>query len=265
MAVNKLIKYFKLFLLFVKINYLRSMEYRINFVSAFLPSVLYSLGYLVFMGSILDRVPSVSGWDFDKMLLLFAVGQFIYYTQWIFYRSSLAEFSQSVNDGSFDAVAKLPVNTRFMVSFRKQAPNVVVPFVFALLLFIYALRNTTLLIPDVLIFLFLIACGFLIYYNICFTFATLAFYIIDADDLLWFADDITRFGSYPLEIFPPLARAFLLYIVPVMFLAYIPVTALIGIFHWETVFLSIAMVAATTLVSQKFWQMGLRHYSSASS
>jgi len=259
------IKYLKILWLFFRINYLRAMEYRLNFFTAFLPAFFYSVGYLVFMGAILSRVPSVSGWDLDKMLLLFAVSQFVHYTQWIFYRVSLERFSESIRDGSFDSIAKLPINPRFVSSFRVQSPSAIIPFQFSVALFFYSIRNISIGPLDTILFLILLFCGFFIYYNISFALISLAFFIVDADDLLWFADDITRFGSYPLEIYPAAAQFILTFVIPVMLLVYVPTTALMGMVNWTMVIATMVMTVVTWLVSQKIWQLGLKHYSSASS
>ena len=105
----KITKYLRLFLLFTKINYLRAMEYRIDFLSGIITPLCYSLGYLTFIKVILSQTPQIASWDFNGMLLLFATSQLLYYGAWLLYRNSLDDFSDSVRDGSFDLLAKLPV------------------------------------------------------------------------------------------------------------------------------------------------------------
>lgn len=263
--VRKALRYIKLFLLFARINFLWSLEYRVDFLLGFIPSLFYTIGYLFFIGAILGRTPAIVGWNFDQMLLMFATSQLIYYAAWLLYRYSLEDFIDSIRDGSFDFVAKLPINIRFAVSTRWQAPSMIISFLITLGLVIYSLRNIVIDWQGLVLYVFLLVCGFWIYYNIIFFLSTFVFWIVDASDLIWFADDITRFGSYPLKVFPDLLGLVFVSIIPVMLLIYVPVTALLNMLDWRLVAMSLVMVVVTTVVSEKFWQKGLRHYSSASS
>jgi ABC-2 type transport system permease protein len=141
----------------------------------------------------------------------------------------------------------------------------IISFLGTILLVIYSVRNVDVSFWGVLLYVFLLICAFLIYYNIIFFLVTFAFWIIDASDLVWFADDLTRFGTYPLKVYPALLGLIFLTVIPVMLLVYVPVTALLNFLDWKTVVASLIMVVVTSIVSEKFWQVGLRHYSSASS
>ena len=88
------------------------IEYRADFITAILGTGFYTLGYLVFMGAILKQVPSLYGWNFDNMLLLFSVSQLIFYISWAFYRYSLSGFFKSIKDGTFDFILKSPLNRK---------------------------------------------------------------------------------------------------------------------------------------------------------
>lgn len=258
-------KYFKIYGELLKMNYMRAMEYRIDFISTLLPTLIYSVGYLIFLNVILSKVPTIGGWDTDKMLLIFSLEQLDFYLAWIFYKRSLEVFFESIRDGSFDFVVKLPFSTRFITSFKEHALDVVLPAGFAVFLLIYSLRNTVVSIPILLLAFVLFLCGAVILYNLTFAVAAIAFWTVDAKDLTDLMDDVTSFSRYPAEVYPGPIVFLLSVVIPVMMLAYVPATALLSALNWRLGGLSVVMVGVTYLVSDLVWKKGLRHYSSASS
>lgn len=264
MATN-LKKYLKLFLLFTRLNHLKAMEYRVNFWTALLSPLLYSVGYLIFINVLLAKTPNINGWNFDQMILLFACGQLFYYSAWVFYRAALETFASSVRDGSFDFVLKTPINSRFNVSFREQRLNIIIPFILSIFVLIYSARNMDVSLISIVLFLILFILGLIIYYNFIFTLITLTFWVIDSDELLWFGDDSIRFGSYPMSIYPTFFGLLLLTLIPIMLVIYVPATAFMGILDYKLAILSPVMVVVSWKISQFIWTKGLKEYSSASS
>jgi len=258
-------KYIKLFLILLKINFLREMEYRINFIAVLIPAGFYCLGYTLMIWTILNKVPNIAGWNFSQMLMLFSVGQFSYYLTWVLYRVSLDYFPLSIKKGDFDSIVKQPVSTRFMVSFLKQRIDVSVPMIGAVLIFAYAVSVFGVNFTNLFLFFLLLISGEIILYNFMFTAASLSFWIIEIDGLISLIDDVVGYGSYPLSIFPGPVAIFLTLIVPAIIIVYVPATAFMGILDWKLGFLSGMMVFVSWFVSQKIWHAGLRRYSSASS
>ncbi|MDP1743495.1 MAG: ABC-2 family transporter protein [Candidatus Amesbacteria bacterium] len=264
-TVSKLVRYIRIFIILAKINYLKAMEYRLDFFSAVLPTGMYSAGYIVFINLIFSKVPSVSGWTFDQMLILFAVEQFFYYSGWIFYRGSIDHFPALIRDGTFDFVSKLPINTRFMVSFREQSPDILIPFFGSILVVVYASRNLNPSFVGVSLFVLFVLLGIIMLYNVLFTLASLSFWTTEADELVSLVDEVYGFGKYPLKIFPNFVGLFLLTIIPAVLMVYVPSSILMGIFDSKLITLFIVVLFVSWIISEKVWQAGLRHYSSASS
>lgn len=263
--VNSFKRYLKIFLIFIKMNYLKMLEYRADFFMAFVATAFYSLGYIAFLLAIFNQVSDVSGWDFDKMLTIFSVSQMMFYLSWTFFRYSLSNFHYAIREGNLDSILKLPLKPRFTVTFKDHNTDFPLPFVMALGLFFYSLRNTTLEIQNIFLFLVLLICGFIILYNIFFIFASFSFWIVEGQDLVSLFDEIFSFSRYPKTIFPPAASYFLLTIIPILLMVYVPVTALLNILDWQLGVLAIIMVFVSYYLSEKIWHAGLRHYSSASS
>lgn len=264
MVIN-IFRYLKIFFLLVKVNYLKALEYRVDFFSAILPTGMYSLAFITFVYSVMSKTSSIYGWNFDQMLVLFATEQLFYYTGWMFYRRSINTFSTLIRNGTMDMILKTPVNSRFLASFRDQSPEIIIPISGAVAVLFYAARNIALTPGNIILFIIFIIIGVILLYNVLFTMASLSFWTTEADEFVQFTDEILSFGRYPLQIFPGFIGILLLTVIPAILMVYVPATALIGILDLKMIPLSITVLVLTTIVSQKIWHLGLRHYSSASS
>jgi ABC-2 type transport system permease protein len=85
---------------------------------------------------------------------------------------------------------------------------------------------------------------------------------------MWFDRMIATFGNYPFSILPLAARAFLTYLLPVAFVAYLPAAVLTGRVASTGVpeWLAYASPAAGPLLyilARYAWYRALRHYESA--
>ena len=258
-------KIFKVYLTLVKMNYMKAMEYRLDLLSTLLPTMTYSLGYLVFLKVILSKIPTIAGWDLDKMLLIFGLEQLSFYIAWIFYKKSLEVFYLSIRDGTFDFTIRLPINSKFITSFREHSFDVIPPTFFAIALIVYSLRNTDLSIPGIALGTFLFICGSIILYNLTFAIASIAFLTVEAKDLTDLFNELTSFARYPLAVYPGPMIFVLLFIIPALLFAYVPATVILSMIDWKLVIISISMVFLTHIISNYAWQAGLRRYSSASS
>lgn len=263
--VTKFLHYLNIYKLFTKFNYLRALEYRADFFLALIATSMHTAGYLLFMGAILNQVPSVAGWTFDRMLTLFAVNQIMIYLTWGTFRFSLSQFPDDIMKGAFDFILKQPINPRFNISFRRQGTDLPLPLIVAGGITLYAVRDISFNPINTFLFLFLFICGFIILYNLLFSMMSLVFWIIEGEDLMATVEETFSYSRYPMEIFPTPARAFFLLVIPVLLMIYLPVTALLDIFDWKLGLLTIIMVLVSFIISQKIWHAGLRRYSSASS
>lgn len=264
LAIN-IRRYSKIYSFFVKINYLQAIEYRANFVASIIGPLLYGASYILVLNTIINKVPNIAGWSFYQLLTLFSVSQVIYFLSWFFYRPSLGNLPSLVRVGKFDSVAKLPIDTKFLVSFKFQSISSIIPVLLWLAVVVYSLRYLSISLPAMLLFVLFITCGLIILYNITFFAAATCFWIIEADDLVGLIEDVRDFSAYPIKIFPSAVQIVLIFIIPTLLILYVPATAIMNILDWRLAAVSIIMAIVTFIFSNKVWNAGLRHYSSASS
>ena|SRR3989344_2287302 len=265
LMATKIIRHIKIFTHLSKINFLTSLEYRINFITLLIPTGLYSAGYLFFLKSIISKIPVVAGWDFNMLLLLFAGDQFIYYAGWYLFRDSLRFFTEGVKHGDFDQVLKLPVNARFISSFRHQQAHNLLAFLIPIIICVYASRLLNFTPWQLLIFFISLLLGLGIMYNLFFIIASLSFWITETEDVEDLFDETSSLSKYPAEVFPRWLAFIFIFIFPLLVVAYIPTAVLLNKLNVLSIIICILMFFITFILSQKIWHAGLRRYSSASS
>jgi ABC-2 type transport system permease protein len=72
-------------------------------------------------------------------------------------------------------------------------------------------------------------------------------------------------GRYPVTIYRSWVRALLTFVVPVAFVTTFPASALLGRLDQTTALIGIGFATAFFIVSNRFWNFAVSHYSSASS
>jgi ABC-2 type transport system permease protein len=74
------------------------------------------------------------------------------------------------------------------------------------------------------------------------------------------------FGRYPLDIYNPLIRFLLSWIIPFGFAAFYPSAKLLGHTEYDGVFLALPVVASVSVIlAILLWNRGVRNYSSTGS
>lgn len=265
LLVSKFLRYLRIFYLYARMSYLRALEYRLNFVFNYLATVMHNIGYIVFIGAVLSQVPTVVGWTFDNMLTLFAVNQFVVYLTWAIFYESIVLFPSLIKTGDLDQLLKLPINSRFTVSVFHHNADLPLPLLTTLGVMIYSLRNAPVEFHNVLLFILLLIAGLIILYNTFFAIISICFWTVEGEDLPAMVSEFTSYARYPSNVFPQLVKLFFVFIIPILLVIYVPVAGLLNILTWDFVAATILMLVVTSVVSQKIWKLGLRHYSSASS
>ena len=164
-----------------------------------------------------------------------------------------------------------PVNSQFFVSLRYVALDGLGQFVGAVALLAYGMsRAHAALHPAALAgYVFLLLCGVVIFYSIGLMAMTLSFWLVRLDNLFVAVDTVFSLGRTPIDVFRAWGRLpqfVLTYILPLAFLAAMPVKALAQRLDGPAPLLLGPLIAGTLfLLSVLFWRHATRSYASASS
>ncbi len=246
------------------------LEYRVSAVLQLLGSGLLTAVDFAAIAVIFANVPELGEWTVSEVALLYALATISFaITDLVIGHLDL--FPQMIREGTFDQILVRPlpsllqvVASDFAIRRAGKALQGIAVLVFAL-----ATLEIDWTLGRVLAIPVAIAAGAVIYGAVWVGLATIAFWIVDAMELV---NAFTYGGSflsqYPIGIFARWLRGIVVFVVPLAFVAYFP--ALYVLDKEDTLglpealrFASPVVAVVATLAAAAVWRNAVRHYRSA--
>lgn len=246
------------------------LEYRVSAVLQLLGSGLLTAVDFAAIAVIFANVPELGEWTVSEVALLYALATISFaITDLVIGHLDL--FPQMIREGTFDQILVRPlpsllqvVASDFAIRRAGKALQGIAVLVFAL-----ATLEIDWTLGRVLAIPVAIAAGAVIYGAVWVGLATIAFWIVDAMELV---NAFTYGGSflsqYPIGIFARWLRGIVVFVVPLAFVAYFP--ALYVLDKEDTLglpealrFASPVVAVVVTLAAAAIWRNAVRHYRSA--
>jgi ABC-2 type transport system permease protein len=162
----------------------------------------------------------------------------------------------------------LPVNTRFIVSLRQVDLGGFLNALSAAAVMVYALRQMQ-HAPSLLQvagFLALVAIGILVHYSLMFLLASVSFWTVRAQGIVWGYYSLFNIARLPDAAFRGFFKAVFTFALPMLLVANVPAKLLANrLDSPRDMLLLLIMCVACFVVSELGWRFSLRHYTSASS
>jgi ABC-2 type transport system permease protein len=286
MAASNSPNYLSVLLTFARNSLIRDMTFRSNFLLDCVSSLswlLMNLGFYLVVFLHVRSIGVATGWGKDEFYVFLATTWLINSIVQAFMMPNAQEFSELIRTGGLDFALLKPIDTQFLISFRKVEWSSLSNFFLGLLILFYALaRLSQRTDPSwsigpgiVLLYIAFIACGVALLYSLMICLAATSIWLGRNQSLYDFWFYITNFSRYPMEIYQtgwgiPLWYAFT-FIVPVLVVVNVPARLLAQPLTprqpWEWGLAGFAFVStvASILISRWIFQRALRSYSSASS
>jgi ABC-2 type transport system permease protein len=278
--------YWKVFLTFARNSLVRDMTFRTNFIIQCVSSIgwtLMNVGFYLIIFQYTNTIGQDSGWDREKFFLFIATTWFINSLVQAFFMPNAEEFSELIRTGGLDFALLKPIDTQFLISFRRIDWSALSNFaagsvIAAVCLQKLATREVDPMIPSllsVLLYVVFIGCGALIMYSLMISLSATSIWLGRNQTLYNFWFYITNFSRYPMEIYNrgwgrPLFGLFT-FVVPVLLVVNVPARLLAKPLDpradWEWLLVVWALVATvlSCLASRWVFKKALRSYRSASS
>lgn len=246
------------------------LEYRLSFglnlVGAALISFLDFLAILVIFG----RIDALAGWTVAEVAFLYGVSCVTFAVADLIV-GHLDLLPRMVRDGDFDAVLVRPLGSLFQViasdfALRRLGKAFQGAVVFAVAVAYLDLAWT---VGKVALVAVMLVAGTAIFVGVWIAFASIVFWVVDSTEV---ANAFTYGGNfiaqYPVDVFASWLRRFVVFVVPVAFVAYFPSLYVLGkddplglprLLQFSSPAVAAVALAAGGLV----WRTAVRHYRSA--
>lgn len=218
--------------------------------------------FLVFLNLLHRSIQSVSGYSFDQLVTFFLVFNLLDMFGQFFFRG-IYWFREQVVSGELDFKLIKPMNVLFQVLTRQTD---ILDLPVFLVVLVYLGRQGLVLSPEQLLTSVLVIIGaLLIITAVHVVVAGLGVVTTEVDHTIMIYRDLSAMARMPVDIYAPVVRSVLTFVIPVAIAYTFPAKALLGLISLPTGVISLAVGVLTMVLSLLFWNRAVKEYSSASS
>lgn len=258
----RLLVYLRLYLCYFKLNLIKHLNYRVNFLIGLLINLSGSLALFYFYDIVFEKLGTLGSWDKSHAMLL--VGSFIIveslYVGISFH--SLSFLPQLIVKGELDRYLIRPISIRLSLAVQEIDYGNILNGLLGVGLIVYYSSLRVISIAMILKFFTAIALGFFFLSNVLFFLMSLAFWLGRVDELRDMLAWIIELGSKPALVYPTVLKKVFYWVIPFFLIANVPTEFLTGERHSIIPF--IGAVIPCLLLNQIVWKRGLKKYASAS-
>ena len=262
-------QYWQIYKLLLRNSLIRELSFKANFLLWLVTELLWFLGQILFVDVLFLHTERIGDWSKWEVVLLIGTHQMISQIfQAVFY-VNLANLPELVRTGRLDLMLLLPVDAQFSVSTRQFGLDNVVNVGVGAAFVVFSLGKLGIVPSSLQLACYAVSLliGALIHYAIMFSLATLSFWIVRAQGLIYGYFNIVSIARYPDVVFSGLFKLVFTWLVPVIVVSNVPARLLTRAgSHPVTLTLYLGCICLLALsLSRIFWRYALRRYASASS
>lgn len=261
-------RYLGLYAAFWKNSVAREMGFKANFLMWIVTEALWFAMQLAFIAVIYQHTNRIADWSKWEVVLLMGAAHFIQQIFQAFFLTNCTAISEHVRTGKFDFMLLLPINTRFLVSLRQVDLGGYFNATSAAAVMVYALWQMGRMpsAMEIIGFLLLAVTGTLIHYSFMFLLASVSFWTVRAQGVIWAYFSMFNLARLPDSAFRGMFRAFFTFAIPMLLVANVPARVLVDKLRSPgDILLLLAMVVVAFVLSEAGWRFSMKHYTSASS
>jgi ABC-2 type transport system permease protein len=265
---HHLSRYLRIYAALWKNSVTRELSFKSNFLLWIVVEMLWFGLQLCFIGVLYLHTEQIGSWHKWQVVLLVGASQFIQQLFQAFFLINCTNLSELVRTGKLDFLLLLPVNTRFVVSLRQVDLGAFVNATSAVGVMVYAAAQMHLVpsVIHVLGFLLLCVAGIVIHYSLMFLLASISFWTVRAQGIVWGYYNLFQIARMPDEAFAGLFKALFTFAIPMLLVSNVPVRVLVNTVQSPAQWLLLlGMSVVCFAVSEWGWRASVRQYTSASS
>lgn len=242
------------------------MEYKADFLIGLFAFFVIQASGIAFIYLIFQQIPKLNGWNFDQIVFIYGFAQLPRGLDHLFTDNLWMLSGRIIAKGQFDRYLLRPINPLFQLIAEVVQPDAIGELLVGIILVTTSIvkLKISLSIIDILIFIFLVICGSIIYTSIKLLFASIAFWIKYSQAILFMNYMMSDFAKYPMSIYSKWLRIILSYVIPFAFTAYYPASYFIGKVNLTmAAFGTFAIAVISFAIAYTVWLLGMRAYESA--
>ena len=265
---NALARYASIYAALWKYSVVREMQFKVNFILWIIVELLWFALQLTFIAVIYSHTDHIGDWTKWQVVFLMGTSTFIQQLFSALLLTNLVQLSELIRKGTLDFMLMLPVNTRFLISFRQIDLGGFVNAAVACVVMIYAgmQLNLSPTAPQIAGFLLLVLAGLLIHYSLLLMLASSSFWTVRAQGIVWGYYNLFNIARLPDAAFRGAFKAFFTFVLPMLLVANVSAKLITEKLRSPMEMLLLAgMGVVLFVISEAVWRWSIKHYTSASS
>ena len=265
---STLVRYGGIYAALCRNSVTRETMFKGNFLLWILVEFLWFGLQLTFISVLYLHTESIGTWTKWQVVLLVGASHFIQQIFQAFFLINCVNLSELVRTGKLDFLLLLPVNSRFVVSLRQVDLGAFINATCGLAVMAYAAMklHLTLTFAHLVGFLALCMMGILIHYSLMFLLATISFWTVRAQGIVWGYYNLFNIARMPDEAFSGAFKAIFTFALPMLLVSNVPVRLLVDRLSSPGPLLQLIGMSLVCFAASEFgWRASVRHYTSASS
>ena len=242
------------------------VEYRADTLISLATSLLQQASWFLFLGVLVNRVPTLAGWGHAELLFIFGFATTARALSTTFLNAPFG-ITGTVRSGELDVLLVRPVGPLFQMIGLSQQPNALGIGLTGIPIMLYAASDLGLhwTVSSALYLAVALVCGATIRYAVLMVVALLTFWW-EMRSLLYPMMWLYDFVRFPLDVFSWPVRALLTYVIPFGVAGFYPAAYLLrpDEYGWALWGVPLTTVGLVALI-QVLWSVALRHYESTGS
>lgn len=243
---------------YLQLHISTAMEYRFNFILQSTFMIVNNTLFALFWYFLFTKVDTINGWMLKDFVLLFGMGAMNYGIM-SFFMGNWLYLHDLIASGRFDFYLALPKNPLLHALISKSIFSGFGDIIFGTAIyFLFA----PLSLQTAAIYFIGSILGSIIWLNITIATSALTFW---RGNIAGIADAMKNIllstTSYPYIIYGPVIKFIFFFIIPAFFVTNVPVM-LIQEFRWEWLIGFLAVTILTSMIAEKLFKRGIRHYES---
>ncbi|PAW89721.1 MAG: hypothetical protein B9S33_02640 [Pedosphaera sp. Tous-C6FEB] len=247
---------------------IRELGFKVNFLMWIVVEALWFALQLTFIGVLYLHTDHIGTWTKWQVVALMGTSHLIQQLFTALFLTNLTALSEHIRTGKLDFMLLLPVNTRFLISFRQVDLGGFVNAASALCVIGYALHRLghTPGLAQCAGFAVLVVVGILIHYSLMLMLSATSFWTVRAQGIVWGYYNLFNIARLPDEAFRGPFKAVFTFVLPMLLVSNVPVKLLVDKLGSPLeILLLVTLAALICVASELVWRTALKRYTSASS
>lgn len=248
-------------------NWNALIEYRGDFVTQIISSVVFSLNHIIIVLLLTMKVPSVYGWSRGELVLLAATYNVFIGIFHTFISRNLDHIADDIYNGKLDYILLKPIDSQIATMIWKINYVSLIRLLFGLVVTFYlmGILHIVATVPMVVAYFSVIIIGVFMLYSFWLPFISLMIFNPRLSNIVILLFNITNVARYPKEMYARLPVYIFIPLLPLALILTTPAKILLHKFSYDLLWEFIIVTVVLGLFARFVWKFSLRHYTSASS